>query len=467
MKVELLGSSTKEEIERRLQIVAATAKISRSERTVTQVFESCYDYQKNLKLIKNVLGYGHKSIAEHDYLVFALENISMIMEQMIIGYRLTSFTIKSRRNVDFSNVGFYVPEFRDANGKILKNNIQLQMQYSKHMKGAFKLYKTWNAEKLPIEDCRYIIPHGSNSNLFMGCNVHELLNMTVDLLLSDITEAKELGGYFSNIIQEKIPYLEDSLKQELEKEYNEDHLVFLDQLINPEQISNQLLDKVEMTDYTENGDQKVLLSVLMERYQCNMKEAEKILFHLREHDGIKRKIMQGVLANKHQRELEQVLYSYQFPISLANLTHITRHRMHSLLVPEFTSFHLENYVTPETISENHLEEYNDFYNSNKQMKEQFEAQGVHPNDLIYFLLSGNACNVTTTMNARELKWISQMRCCEKAQWEIRGIANQMVELASNVTPLIGEGLGPTCKVLKKCYEGKDNCHKKRYHYLKK
>ena len=63
-----------------------------------------------------VLSLGHESIIDHDYLVFALEDVSPIVEQTLIKERFSSFTIKSRREVDFSNVGYVVPKFKDKNG---------------------------------------------------------------------------------------------------------------------------------------------------------------------------------------------------------------------------------------------------------------------------------------------------------------------------------------------------------------
>ena len=162
MKVVMLGSNTKEEIEKRLQIVASAGNLSRAEGTVTQVFENNNDYEKNLKLAKIVVGYGHRSIAEHDYIVFALEDVTPIVEQTIIGYRLTSFTIKSRRNVDFRNVGFYVPEFKDKDGKVLPNNAELQEKYSKYMQTLFDKYGELVDESIPVEDCRYVLPYLSN-----------------------------------------------------------------------------------------------------------------------------------------------------------------------------------------------------------------------------------------------------------------------------------------------------------------
>ena len=196
MKVVMLGNNTKKEVEKRLQIVSAAGTLSRADGTVTQVFNSRKDYESNLKLARAIVGYGHKSISEHDYLVFAIEDVSPIIEQTIIGYRLTSFTIKSRRNVDFRNVGFYVPDFKNKDGDILAENKKLQTVYRKYMRSLFRKYGDLVDEELPVEDCRYILPYSFHSNIIMGCDANELLNMTSDMLygkVGKITEIHELG----------------------------------------------------------------------------------------------------------------------------------------------------------------------------------------------------------------------------------------------------------------------------------
>lgn len=462
MKVVMLGNNTKKEIEKRLQIVASAGNLSRADGTVTQVIENHKDYETNLKLARAIVGYGHKSISEHDYLVFALEDVTPIIEQIIIGYRLTSFTIKSRRNVDFRSVGFYVPNFKDENGNVLKNNKELQQKYKTYMQSLFDKYGELVDEEIPVEDCRYILPYSYHSNIIMGCDANELLNMTSDMLygsISHIDEVHELGEKLATMIKKYVPYLERALNNEQDKEYYNDTLGFLDDLVKKVDINKaSLLDKVYMTDYTTDPDWKVLVSTLMGRYQYSYDEAERLLYQLVDcNKNIKRDIMKSILRKKNQRELEQATYTFQIPISLAVLTHLTRHRMHSLMIPDFTSFNLENYITPETVASNHKNEYDEIFANNKSMRDYFKSQGVRDEDLIYFLLSGNACNVTTTMNARNLEWISRMRCCNKAQWEIRNIANQMVDYAKKVSPLIGECLGPTCQVLGYCPEGKDSC----------
>lgn len=465
MKVVMLGNNTKKEIEKRLQIVASAGNLSRADGTVTQVIESHNDYETNLKLARAIVGYGHKSISEHDYLVFALEDITPIIEQIIIGYRLTSFTVKSRRNVDFRSVGFYVPDFKDKDGNILKNNRKLQKEYKKYMQSLFDKYGDLVDEEIPVEDCRYILPYSYHSNLIMGCDANELLNMTSDMLygkISNITEVHELGLKLADMIRKYVPYLGRALDNEKDKKYYNDNLQFLDGLVDqvdaPQQVS--LVDGVELINYTDNADWIILVSTLMARYQYTYEQAENVLRELAKvQPTINRDLMQGIINNKQQRELEQVSFSFQIPISLAVLTHITRHRMHSLLVPEFTSFNLGNYITPETVAKDHKTEYDQIFADNELTRDYFASQGVRDEDLIYFLLSGNACNITTTMNGRTLEWISRMRCCNKAQWEIRNIANQMVEEVSvpGIAPLLGEGLGPTCKVFGYCNEGKDSC----------
>ena len=466
MKLVMLGNDTKEGIEKRLQIVASAGYLSRAEGTVTEVYESREDYEANLKLARSVVGLGHKSISEHDYIVFAIEDVTPIIEQIIIGYRLTSFTIKSRRNVDFRNVGFYVPTFKDKDGNILKNNEELQAEYVTYMQSLFNKYGSLVDEYLPIEDCRYILPYSFNSNIIMGCDANELLRITSDLLygkLSHIDEARELGEKFKQMFEEKAPYMLRALEKEEGKDYYNDHYEFLRELaLKTDIVFGNLLDDVHMNKYTENADLEVLYSILMCEFQISREDAISMLDQMRiMSPNIEEETMAALANSKEQRELEQVAFSYEFPISLAVLTHITRHRMHSLLVPSFVPlWNLDNYVMPSSVAENHEDEYREIFADNKKMVEYFKNQGVRDEDLVYFYLSGNACNVSTTMNARTLMWISRMRSCNKAQWEIRKIVNRMIEDASSVAPLIGRYLGSYCKVNGYCPEGNDSCTKR-------
>nr|DAQ68502.1 MAG TPA: FAD-dependent thymidylate synthase [Caudoviricetes sp.] len=72
----------------------------------------------------------------------------------------------------------------------------------------------------------------------------------------------------------------------------------------------------------------------------------------------------------------------------------------------------------------------------------------------------NACEtkLIMTMNARELLHFFEERCCERAQWEIREMATQMLMIVKAIAPNIFKGAGPSC-VYGKCKEGSIGCGK--------
>lgn len=70
----------------------------------------------------------------------------------------------------------------------------------------------------------------------------------------------------------------------------------------------------------------------------------------------------------------------------------------------------------------------------------------------------NACEtqLMMTMNARELLHFFSKRCCNRAQWEIRQMADEMLRLCKGVAPHIFDKAGPAC-VRGKCPEGEMSC----------
>ena len=383
MKVVMLLGNKNGDIKKRVQVVASSGNLSRANGTVTEVIKKNSSYESNLKLARIVVGYGHKSISEHDYLVFAIENVTPIVEQILISYRLTSFTIKSRRNVDFRNVGFYVPVFMDKDSNVLSNNKKLQNKYKKYMKDLFLKYGNLVDKKLPIEDARYILPYSYYSNIIMGCDANELLKITSDMLygkISRIREVNELGKKFAMIIKENVPYLYKALENENMDCYL-DKFSYLDDEFK---LSSSLVKESRLVNYTNNSDEIVLSSILINRYQMDYNTSRKII------DGmdkdLKLKLMDSLKNSKNNRELEQVIFSFETSISLAVLTHITRHRMHSLLIPDFVPlWNLDNYVIPNSLKE-YESKYREIFANNKKIVDEFKSYGVRDEDLVYFYL---------------------------------------------------------------------------------
>ena len=79
-------------------------------------------------------------------------------------------------------------------------------------------------------------------------------------------------------------------------------------------------------------------------------------------------------------------------------------------------------------------------------------------DARFLLPNAAETKIIITMNARELLHFFRVRCCNRAQWEIRAMAIEMLRLVKQVSPHIFKNAGPGC-VNDKCPEGKMTCGK--------
>jgi thymidylate synthase (FAD) len=86
------------------------------------------------------------------------------------------------------------------------------------------------------------------------------------------------------------------------------------------------------------------------------------------------------------------------------------------------------------------------------------ADGVPAEDARFVLPNAAETKIIVTMNARELRHFFELRCCERAQWEIRALAIAMLKLVKPLAPVLFRDAGPGC-VAGPCPEGKMSCGK--------
>lgn len=82
--------------------------------------------------------------------------------------------------------------------------------------------------------------------------------------------------------------------------------------------------------------------------------------------------------------------------------------------------------------------------------------GVPAEDARYLLPNAAETKIVITMNVRELLHFFSLRCCNRAQWEIRDMAHRMLELARPTAPFVFLDAGAPC-VGGTCPEGKMTC----------
>lgn len=84
------------------------------------------------------------------------------------------------------------------------------------------------------------------------------------------------------------------------------------------------------------------------------------------------------------------------------------------------------------------------------------AAGIPAEDARFVLPNAAETKLVMTMNARELRHFFTLRCCRRAQWEIRAMATAMLRVCKPVAPLLFAGAGPGC-LSGACPEGKMTC----------
>ena len=85
-----------------------------------------------------------------------------------------------------------------------------------------------------------------------------------------------------------------------------------------------------------------------------------------------------------------------------------------------------------------------------------KAEKMANEDARFVLPNACATRMMVTMNARELLHFLNLRCCGRAQWEIREVAWQMLDLAYKAAPALFENAGPGC-LGGTCPEGEKSC----------
>ena len=199
------------------------------------------------------------------------------------------------------------------------------------------------------------------------------------------------------------------------------------------------------------------------------------------------KFVEKLLEFGHESPIEHASFTFFVEgVSRALLAQITRHRIASFSVRSQRYVNEDNFsfVIPPQIEgdekakkiylefmENAKKSYSSLVNVLVEKKvENMVKEGIEKElarkkvlkDCIEdarFVLP-NACETKfiVTMNARSLLNFFRLRCCNRAQWEIRNLACSMLKIVSAVAPAIFKNAGPAC-VFGRCSEGKMSCKK--------
>jgi thymidylate synthase (FAD) len=402
------------------------------------------------KLIENITRMGHFSTLEHGCFTISFNNVSVFFEEFLIEHRLASYSVKSRRYVNYGEAGFVIPDYFDKNPDLRK-------RYVETMNFLFDTYKFLIEKGVPIEDARFVLPYSFHTSIIATMNVRELIHFLHACIYGRgkrFEEIRKIGETLLEKVQKIAPNIYKDLKN-LEPEFpdNEEEM----KRIASFHTKQRKKPKVEILWHIDNPDKKVAISALIRSKKVNMEEIEEKLTEIKE------KVIDVVLNSKRPRELEQINFTFRINnVSLSTLTHISRHRIQSLIVPSFTEFgKSHDYIVPKSVTATREIEkrYRLAFEKSSELHEFLLKNHVPEELLVYNYLSGNLVDIITTMNARELYHFFRLRCCMRAQWEVRDIANEMLIRVKKIAPLTFKKAGPSCYLYGKCTEGKFACGK--------
>jgi thymidylate synthase (FAD) len=185
-----------------------------------------------------------------------------------------------------------------------------------------------------------------------------------------------------------------------------------------------------------------------------------------------KKFVEKLVEMGHMSPIEHASFTFAVEgISRACSHQLVRHRLASYsqqsqrYVSEESGF---DFVIPPSIKKDReLKRYfekfmgkaQEAYNHIVSKLNEKGIQGEDANQDARFVLP-NACEtkIIITMNARELLHFFKQRCCNRAQWEIRAMATEMLRIVRHIAPTIFSSAGPGC-LKGKCPEGKYSCGK--------
>ena len=183
------------------------------------------------------------------------------------------------------------------------------------------------------------------------------------------------------------------------------------------------------------------------------------------------KALRGALASGHESVIEHAVFTFRVEgVSRALLAQITRHRLASFSVESqrYVMGSGRSAVVPPGIEADI--ELSGLYDYLQSETARFYAicirKGIPAEDARYGFLQGGGTKFIVTMNARELRHFFSLRCCNRAQWEIRALADEMLRLCKAAAPGLFKDAGPGC-VRGSCPEGNRTCGQPRKQMIEK
>lgn len=219
--------------------------------------------------------------------------------------------------------------------------------------------------------------------------------------------------------------------------------------------------KIHLLNYTENCDELIAKAAKLCYSSSNIHDLIKKVDKQDIQNFIKKIISIG-----HHSVLEHASFSFGVEGISRVCTHqLVRHRVASYSQQSQRYVKLDKvfeYITPDSIKNIRIDavslamKYDEMMRQIHHLYKEYLNYGIPAEDARFVLPNATETKIFITMNIRELLYFFTVRCCSRAQWEIRNMAIEMLKEAKKISPVLFENAGPNC-VRTQCLEGSFSC----------
>ena len=218
--------------------------------------------------------------------------------------------------------------------------------------------------------------------------------------------------------------------------------------------------KVQLMNYTKDPEKIVAQSARLCYSALGIEELREKLSN----EAII-KLIKKIIELGHYSVLEHAIFTFAIEgISRVTSHQLVRHRLASFSQQSqrYAKIKKEGfpYIIPKSVEKDKklAKIFIDAINKLDGIYQLLLDHNIKAEDARYILPQAVATKIIITANARELLHIFTLRCCNRAQWEIREVAMSMLKEVKGIAPTIFENAGPTC-ILGPCPEGELSCGK--------
>ncbi|HWR38768.1 MAG TPA: FAD-dependent thymidylate synthase [Patescibacteria group bacterium] len=174
------------------------------------------------------------------------------------------------------------------------------------------------------------------------------------------------------------------------------------------------------------------------------------------------KLLNKIAVMGHMSTFEHVSFTFAVEGISRVLTHqLVRHRIasYSQQSQRYVAEHGFEYITPPSVAARPetKEKMDALMLEVQRVYDELTALGVPNEDARYCLSNATETKIVITMNARSLLHFFSVRCCMRAQWEIRRLAEAMLKEVQKAAPKLFFKAGPPCVTDGQCPEGDMTC----------